>query len=286
MATPSTCSLSSNDSFGLIIHSGKNGHVLDLDIELVKDRFRQHGMLLLRGFRVTHTSFSEFTARFLSQHQLHDSSHGTSDRVATVYAGQHAIVYHAELSATPLRPDIIWFHCVTPAHRDGETTVCDGIRVFHSLRPETREVFLRKRLRFSSSLGPEMSKTILRIASDPALRAELEQGNNYRYEADSQGNVVAEYTTDAAQKIPHGSEIAFANSLIPFSRLKAVTFEDGSDIPKDIIREVELACAARTVLLKWEKGDIAMIDNWRCMHGRRAFVGERVIHSVFGRANF
>jgi Taurine catabolism dioxygenase TauD, TfdA family len=231
--------------------------------------------------------FRDFTDQFLAKHQLHDSGNGSSSRVTNVYSGEHAIVYHSELAATPFRPDIIWFHCIKPALRHGETTICDGIDLLRHLDPETRELFLQYRLRFSCSLGPEMSKTILRIVANPTLRAELDRFRpNYDYQIDQGGNVTATYITTAVQTIHHKHTLAFANSLLPFSRLRAVTFEDCSAIPVRLVREIDVKSELLTVSIPWQQNDVAMIDNMRCMHGRRPFVGERVIHSVFGKSTF
>jgi hypothetical protein len=276
-----------SETLGLVLRSHANDCILDLDLELVQNLLRKYGVLLFRGFSVGNGDFSAFTSRFLDPHQLHDSSNGNDDRVTTVYDGEHSVVYHAELSSTPLRPDLIWFHCVTPPVRSGETTVCDGIRILERLKPATQSAFMRKRLRFFGPLGPNMSRTILRIDGNTELRAELAKySKDFRYKENSPGNVVAEFFTFASQLARYPNAIAFANAILPFSRLKRVTFEGGFEIPNEFIRDVEIACELGTVLIKWQRDDIAMIDNWRCMHGRNSFRGPRIITSVFGKANF
>jgi alpha-ketoglutarate-dependent taurine dioxygenase len=49
--------------------------------------------------------------------------------------------------------------------------------------------------------------------------------------------------------------------------------EDDAPVPRDLLRRVGEAADAQTIDVAWEQGDIAIIDNTRCMHGRRAFSG-------------
>ena len=56
---------------------------------------------------------------------------------------------------------------------------------------------------------------------------------------------------------------------------RALSFGDGSAIEsKDLGKLVELA-ERHTFDLAWQDGDVALVDNYRVMHGRRAFSGER-----------
>jgi alpha-ketoglutarate-dependent taurine dioxygenase len=272
-------------SMGLVITPESPGSILELNAYVLRDKFKKHAALIFRGFNVSEAEFHEFTSRFLSPIQLHDSGNGAANRVTTVYKGDHSIPYHAELSATPVRPDIIWFHCITPPERGGETTVCDGVEVFQRLRPGTQELFAEKLLRFAGPLTPDMAQIILRVVSSPSLSSELaERKSKYQYHVDDNGNMMGEYITPAVQNIPQLGLLAFANAILPFSRFNGVTFDDGAPIPWEVLREVELVCEDCTILIPWKTGEVAMMDNWRCMHGRRAFEGPRVIRSVFGRS--
>jgi hypothetical protein len=49
--------------------------------------------------------------------------------------------------------------------------------------------------------------------------------------------------------------------------------EDDAPVPRDLLQRVGEAADAQTIDVAWEQGDIAIIDNTRCMHGRRAFSG-------------
>ena len=58
---------------------------------------------------------------------------------------------------------------------------------------------------------------------------------------------------------------------------KAITFGDGSPIdPSDINRAAELA-EEITFDVPWQTGDVALVDNYVTMHGRRTFSGKRKV---------
>jgi hypothetical protein len=56
---------------------------------------------------------------------------------------------------------------------------------------------------------------------------------------------------------------------------KAICFGDGTAIDADAMATAIRLAETLTVDLQWQQGDVALIDNLRVMHGRRAFAGER-----------
>jgi alpha-ketoglutarate-dependent taurine dioxygenase len=58
---------------------------------------------------------------------------------------------------------------------------------------------------------------------------------------------------------------------------KAITFGDGSPLdPEDVAAASALADDC-TFDLPWQAGDLALVDNYTAMHGRRTFTGTRKV---------
>ena len=55
----------------------------------------------------------------------------------------------------------------------------------------------------------------------------------------------------------------------------AITFGDGSAIPKAGLDKIVELSKVFTFDLAWQDGDVALVDNEMAMHGRRPFTGER-----------
>jgi len=55
----------------------------------------------------------------------------------------------------------------------------------------------------------------------------------------------------------------------------AITFGDGSAIPKQGLEKIVELSKEFTFDLAWQDGDVALVDNEMAMHGRRPFTGER-----------
>lgn len=65
----------------------------------------------------------------------------------------------------------------------------------------------------------------------------------------------------------------FANAILGPSHNyepPVYTLEDGSDVSTNEIEELRAVAETCTVEINWQDGDIAVIDNTRVMHGRRA----------------
>ena len=65
-------------------------------------------------------------------------------------------------------------------------------------------------------------------------------------------------------------------------------FDDGSPVPDAVLDEVMSVAEALSVPVRWQAGDLLMLDNSRFMHGREAVVADdgRLIASFFGYLKF
>jgi hypothetical protein len=53
-----------------------------------------------------------------------------------------------------------------------------------------------------------------------------------------------------------------------------VRFEDGSELPEALARDITAAGEAHIVEINWQRGDVVMVDNRRILHGRRKTSGD------------
>jgi hypothetical protein len=56
---------------------------------------------------------------------------------------------------------------------------------------------------------------------------------------------------------------------------KSISFGDGSPISGEVLRQVIALGDVLTFDLPWQTGDVAFVDNFLVMHGRRPYTGDR-----------
>ena len=264
-----------------IITRDNNLDILELSTAQILDYFRSYGLLLFRGFEVDDKKMKVFAKQFSSKfirdqdRLLVDSSDGF---VGLVDGGTHYISPHCEHANSPFRPDVVWFCCAVPAAQGGETLVWDGVRVWQEMSTQLRQLFCNKKIRFSQKFPASAWKHFLgRGSTIVDVKRTLDGLEGVSYQINPDQSVSLDYVCSAVVKTKYGNHEAFANSLI--SEYKnprgVVTFEDGSPIPETVINEIKEIMNRLTEGIPWQSGDLAMIDNSRFLHGRRAFKDTR-----------
>jgi alpha-ketoglutarate-dependent taurine dioxygenase len=166
-----------DEATGLVVRAGPTKSLLDLDPEEVRAAFREHGVLVFRGFPVDAPVFDAFTRRFADRFIVHPNA--TKLRkpteadvtIGTVDYGNSALGPHAEVAflPRPFRPDILFLHGVTPAPVGGATTVYDGQAIARALDPATRRALVATRLRYRIPVPREAWSQVLGVGSSRHL---------------------------------------------------------------------------------------------------------------------
>jgi alpha-ketoglutarate-dependent taurine dioxygenase len=255
------------------------------------ERFVQRGALLFRGFSVE--SFGAFCDRF-SRHTLPALHVGLNrDRVPgdegtmTVDLGCKVVGYHCEMGYSPARPELLWFHCLQAAPRGGETLLADGVAMLSRMPPSLESLFRARRLRYRFRgadariwglfIGDAVDRdeALRRLASVPDLRA-LPDGAE---------RIDIEYVTSAIRQTRAGDE-ALIHSIAIFDDDR-VAFEDGAPIDRALRLELAALATDCSVEVRWQAGDVLLVDNTRLLHGRMPFPeGTRRIHVRMTLAGF
>ena len=66
---------------------------------------------------------------------------------------------HSEASFSPSWPEIVWFYCQEAPSYKGETTICDGIKLWDSLSLETKNFFLANPIKYQLKIPVNIKKS-------------------------------------------------------------------------------------------------------------------------------
>ncbi|MFJ5712435.1 MULTISPECIES: TauD/TfdA family dioxygenase [unclassified Streptomyces] len=271
---------------GTLITS-ENGRALDsLDREWLLEELARSGHLVLRGFAPSIEQFNALVTTVCTRTTLdpaREFSEGTT--VQKVDLGTDAVGLHTEHGTNPLTPDVTWFFCESAARAGSQTTVCDGYDVWDRLAPETRALFERQEILYSRNIAEHAwralassllngSKPDDEITVDDLIGlAALFGEDKLHIRANDDGSIHYVYKVAAAHPTLFGERLAFANSILgPSYHYEAprIAFADDSEIPQEALADIEKVTAELTENIEWQDGDVAIVDNTRVMHGRRA----------------
>jgi len=248
--------------------------ITDLETLAVIDLFEKTGMILFRGFDISPQTLPAVTDTYTESYAVDAARRAKrfdQKIIRDVDVGAHAVLLHSEASFTPAWPELIWFLCMVPAQRDGATTVCDGVKAWQNLSERARNFFLLNPIRYE--LQVPLGQTKPGRGKRPWLFNTLGAGD-----ATIDWDTGMIHLTQVRPAVTEGrtkNTLCFANHLIIHmdseNQLMKRTLLDGSNIPQDIMEEIHAVTESCTHEIAWQPRDLAMIDNKRLMHGRRAY---------------
>ncbi len=286
---------------GTLIESDNGASILDMDTELTKQLYREKGALLFRNFATDVASFEEFTNRFSDDYMdnkgsgsvretINKKGDGTIQSVSYSHGRKSQLNFglplHADRSYIADQPELMWFYCVRPADDDGETTICDGVRLCEEFSPEVRELFMTKNIQYLRHY-PDGDWQLLYHTDDVDEVRRLGRINELDMEWTDDGTLHTVHTTKAITQTKYGNHWTFNNSILIVQwqeddlnrKVSFVRMEGGERIPDEVLAEVREKADKVTYDIPWQPGDLVMIDNTRMLHGRRQFADpERTVY--------
>ncbi|HKG12065.1 MAG TPA: TauD/TfdA family dioxygenase, partial [Pyrinomonadaceae bacterium] len=270
----------------------------------------KHGAVLFRGFGVDMATEFERLAQALSSSLYHDNGEhprkSVSGNVYTpvFYPPEQRVLWHNENSFNHHWPTKIWFGCIQPARRGGETPVADSREVFRRMRPEVRERFAEKGVMYVRNYGSGLGlnwQDVFRT-SDRAEVEEVCRRADTRFEWKEGDALKTVAVRPAVVAHPRTGEMSWFNQaqhwhvscLDPATRHSLLSifgeedlprhcyYGDGTRIEDSVMEEILGVYRRIEVSFPWQKGDVMMIDNILAAHARNQFEGERRIVVAMG----
>ena len=264
----------------------------------------EHGTILFRGFPLsTPQDFDAFVSAFALTNFPYDESLSNAVRVnktPRVFTANEAppdvtIFLHHEMAQTPVYPSRLFFFCEQPAASGGATPICRSDVLWERLA-ESRPDFARncesKGLKYTHTMPAEADsksgmgrswQSTLRAGTREEAEARL-RGLGYSWEWMPDGALrVTTPVLPAVRRLANGRK-SFFNQLIAAAMgwkdtrndpARSITFGDGTPLDRDAVMEATRLGEELSFDVPWQKGNVALVDNFVAMHGRRTFSGTR-----------
>lgn len=273
-------------------------------------RLNSTGALLLRGFPVRSAGDFDRVVRVFDWPNFPYSDslsnavrRNMTERVFTANEAPAdvAIYLHHEMAQTPVFPERLLFFCETAPDSGGATPLCRSDILLERLEVAAPDFVERCRalgLKYTNTMPEEDNaasgqgrswRSTLGVADRVGAERRMRKlGYEWVWEPD--GSLCATTPVLPAVILLSDGRESFFNQLIAAWRgwadaERSVTFGDGSRIEPEAMECAIRLSDSLSFDLEWETGDVAVVDNYRVMHGRLPFVGKRrVLASLAGRA--
>jgi hypothetical protein len=270
------------------------------------EKAARHGAILFRGFPLrTAEDFDAFVAAFdLPNFAYYDSLSNAVrvNRTPRVFTANEApasvsIFLHHEMAQTPIYPSRLFFFCEQPAAEGGATPLCRSDVLWERLAarcPAFARDCEQKGLRYSnvmpaeddpgSGMGRSWQSTLRATTRADAERRLRELGYSWDWLPDGCLRATTP-VLPAVRELPNGRKSFFNQLIAAFQGwkdnrndpTKSITFGDGSPLDRDAAMTAAKLGDELSFDVPWQQGDVALVDNFVTMHGRRTFSGTRKV---------
>ncbi len=273
---------------------------------LVRERLRERGAVLLRGFGIGGVDGFEGVVRSVSGDPLAYAERSSPRSTikgqvytSTDYPPAEEIFLHNENSYQADWPMTLFFYCVRPPETLGSTPLADTRRIHDAIDPAVREEFAARGWmvvrNFTEGFGVPWQR-----AFNTTDRAAVERycaGNGVETEWTAGGCLRTRARREAVRRHPVTGETVWFNHATFFhvttladevcAGLREMFDEqdlptntyygDGSPIADDVTDHLRACYRAEQRRFDWEPDDVLLVDNMLCAHGREPFTGPRRI---------
>lgn len=285
-----------------IILSTKNTDLNDIEvINQVKTTLNDSGWVLLRGFNGSLPKFSELLQQFCSELTFDPAREFADKSSQKVNAGKDPVGLHIENGNTPFPPNIVAFYSSKSAKEGSQTTVCDGAELFQHMPEKLQQTWQQTvtvTRRLPSHLWRQyvvnqhsqvncLTKVTEKhladfIAINKHQRGKINTDDSLDYELDIQPCLPI--NRPSIKRDNQVGQFAFANAILGPSynyEKPNYTFPNGEPLSEALIKQTIELTKKYTHEIHWQDGDIAIIDNKRVLHGRRAIIGSLTERELF-----
>lgn len=272
----------------------------------IESNLLEYGALLFRNFKLnSETDFEQFIQAISGE--LLDYSYRSTPRTlvngkiytSTEYPAEQFIPLHNEMSYTRNWAMKIWFYCVQPAAKDGETPIADSREVFKKIPLQIREKFIERQIMYIRNYGRGLDldwQNVFQTNNKVEVENYCRQAG-IEFEWLNENHLKTRQVCQAIATHPITKEIVWFNQahLFHVSNLPLTVREsllsmmseqdlprnafygDGTPIENSIIEEINEIYRQEAIIFPWQAGDILMLDNMLFAHGRNPFSGSRKV---------
>ncbi len=303
-STRSMTDMTDSEFPGIIAGGGDLAAFLGANKGAVDAALADAGSLLFRGFDVPDPhAFDAAIEGFGEAGFTYEDSLSNAVRTnvtSRVFTANEApptteIFLHHEMAQTPLYPSKLFFYCEIAAEEGGATPLCRSDWVLDRLSEEAPQFVARieeQGVRYTNVMpgdddagsGQGRSwRSTLSAADKSEAEARL-QHLGYSWQWRENGTLQATTPVLDAVRVLRDGRRTFFNQLIAAFRgwadsrndpNRAITFGDGTPITTEEMAPAIAIADELTYDLAWQPGDVALVDNFLVMHGRRPFSGKR-----------
>jgi alpha-ketoglutarate-dependent taurine dioxygenase len=282
------------------------------NLVLLESLLLKHGAILFRGFAIK--SVNEFE-QFISvvsggAIKYQERSSPRTEVIGNIYTStdypaDQRIFLHNEQSYNLHFPLKIFFFCVTPPDRGGETPLADTRKVFQRIERRVRERLIAKKYMYVRHFGEGLGLT-WQAAFQTQSRAQVEtycREQEIEFEWKDENHLKTRQVRRLAARHPRTGEMVWFNHLTFFhvstldptlQHLLLATFKeedlpnntyygDGTPIEPAVLDHLRCCLSREMATFRWQQADLLLADNMLTAHGRAPFSGARQV--VVGMAD-
>jgi alpha-ketoglutarate-dependent taurine dioxygenase len=272
--------------------------------QIIDAQLSRSGAVLLRGFDVcTENDFKDLIDACCGQPLVYSYRSTPRTEVAPgIYTASEyppglSIPMHNENAYQRNWPLLLFFLCVYPAERGGQTPLADTLKVTDRIDSTIRQKFMEKRVMYIRNYGKDVDlpwQTVFQTESRTAVE-EYCRLHDITYEWLPNGNLRTRQVCQSFAADPRTGKSVWFNQAHLFhpssldKRTRDVmsqtfkeenlprnaTYGDGSPIEALALDNIRRAFEQETVVFQWEAGDLLILNNMRVSHGRTPYEGKR-----------